>query len=62
MRVAWHSSGWWDWCASEDEKKKRQKIVGIGMDFFVSDDRIQKYIFFAPKRTINKDVFCVECF
>ena len=26
MRVAWHSSGWWDWCASEDEKKRDKKL------------------------------------
>ena len=22
MPVAWHPSRWWDWCMSEDEKKK----------------------------------------
>ena len=24
MPVAWHPSRWWDWCMSEDEKKKKK--------------------------------------
>ena len=24
MSVAWHSSRWWDWCVSEDEKKRNR--------------------------------------
>ena len=23
MSVEWHPKGWWDWCMSEDEKKKK---------------------------------------
>ena len=23
MSVAWHQNRWWDWCVSEDEKKKQ---------------------------------------
>ena len=34
--------------------------MGINIDFFVSDDQIQKI--FGLKRNINKDVFFVECF
>ena len=26
MSVAWHSSRWWDWCVSEDEKKEIDPI------------------------------------
>ena len=25
MPIAWHSSGWWDWCMSENEKKETEK-------------------------------------
>ena len=28
MPIVWHSSRYWDWCMSEDEKKKRQKKCG----------------------------------
>ena len=38
----WHPSRWWDWCMSEEEKKKGRSIVGINIDFFVSDARIRK--------------------
>ena len=26
MRVAWHPSRWWDWCASEDGKRETEKF------------------------------------
>ena len=22
MSIAWHPTGWWDWCMSEDEQKE----------------------------------------
>ena len=25
MSIAWHPPRWWDWCVSEDKKKKKQK-------------------------------------
>ena len=28
LPIAWHPSRYWDWCTSEDEKKKRQKNYG----------------------------------
>ena len=34
---------YWEWCMSEEEKKKGRGIVGINISFFVSDDRIQKF-------------------
>ena len=34
--------------------------MGINKDLFVSGDRIQTFP--DPKRTINKNVFSVECF
>ena len=27
MPVAWHPSKWWDWCMSEDEKKRQKKFL-----------------------------------
>ena len=27
LPIAWHPSRWWDWCMSEEEKKKVRKIV-----------------------------------
>ena len=42
MPIAWHPSRWWNWCMSEDEKKRIRKIVGINIGLFVSDDWIQK--------------------
>ena len=39
--IAWHSSRYWDWCMSEDEKGDRS-IVGINIGLFVSDDQILK--------------------
>ena len=42
-------------------KNKVQKNCGYKYKpFFVSHDQIQ--IIFWPKRAINKDEFCVECF
>ena len=29
MPVAWHPSRWWDWCMSEDEKKKKKDQMFI---------------------------------
>ena len=26
MRVAWHPTRWWDWCAPEDEKRETEKL------------------------------------
>ena len=49
LPIAWHPSRYWDWCMSEDEKKKTQKNYGHKHGLFVSDDRIQKY--FDHKRT-----------
>ena len=42
MRVAWHSSRWWNWCVPEDEKKKQKNYGHKHETFFVSDDWIQK--------------------
>ena len=33
MPSAWHASRWWDWCMSEDEKK-RQKNYGHKHRYF----------------------------
>ena len=40
LPITWHPSRYWDWCMSEDEKKRDRKTVGINMGFFVSDDQI----------------------
>ena len=24
--LAWHPSGWWDWCDPEDEKRDTEKL------------------------------------
>ena len=42
LPIAWYSSRYWDWCVSEDKKKRNRKIVGINRNFFVSGDWIQK--------------------
>ena len=34
MSIAWHPSRWWDWPVP---------VVGMSMDFFVSDDQIQNF-------------------
>ena len=60
LPINWHPSRYLDWCMSEDEKKRNRKSVGIKIGPFVSDDQIKS--FFDLKRTINKDVFRVECF
>ena len=26
LRIAWHPSGWWDWCMSEDEKRDTEAL------------------------------------
>ena len=26
LPITWHSSRWWDWCVSEDEKKATEKF------------------------------------
>ena len=41
-------------------KKQKQKNCGNKQDLFVSFDQIQNI--FDLKKTINKDVFLVECF
>ena len=28
LPIAWHSSKYWDWCMSEDEKQEREKLWG----------------------------------
>ena len=33
MSVAWHSTKWWDWCLSEDEK--------IGIEPIFTDKKLQ---------------------
>ena len=48
MPIAWHPSRYWDWCMSEDEKKRDRKIVSINMDFYVSGYQTQKL--FWPKK------------
>ena len=60
LPINWHPSRYLDWCISEDKKKRNRKSVGIKIGPFVSDDQIKS--FFDLKRTINKDVFRVECF
>ena len=52
MPIAWHPSKWWDWCLSEDEKKRNREIVGINMSPFVSGDQITKFFF---ERSIKFD-------
>ena len=39
MPITWHPSRYWNWCMSEDEKKRDRKIMGINMKFFVSDEK-----------------------
>ena len=35
LPITWHPLRYWDWCMSEDEKKKRnRKIVDINIAFF----------------------------
>ena len=36
ITTTWHPSSYWDWCMSEDEKKKKQKNCGHkhGLFFF----------------------------
>ena len=34
MPIAWHPSRFWDWCMSEDEKKRDRKIIGINVGLF----------------------------
>ena len=35
--IAWHPSRYWDWCMSEDEKKKKidRKVMGINVGYFL---------------------------
>ena len=40
MPITWHPSRYWDWCMSEDEKKKEEKIMGINIDLVVPGDHI----------------------
>ena len=51
LLISWHPSRYWDWCVSEDEKK-RQKNCGIYIDLFVYGDQIQKR--FDTKRLKTK--------
>ena len=32
MPIAWHSSRWWDWCVSEDEKKETETFFFLPLD------------------------------
>ena len=34
LPIAWHSSRWWDWCVSEDEKKETE-------NFFLPSDMLR---------------------
>ena len=44
MPIAWYPSRYWDWCMSEDEKKKRQKnCEHEKYILFVPDDQVQKF-------------------
>ena len=29
MPITWHSSRWWDWCISEDEKNETEKFLEV---------------------------------
>ena len=37
MPVAWHSTRWWDWCMSEDDKMKQKQflLMKINIKFLV---------------------------
>ena len=28
MSITWHTSRYWDWCMSEDEKQETEKLLG----------------------------------
>ena len=35
MPIAWYPSRYWDWCMSEDEKKRDRKIVNMKNIYFL---------------------------
>ena len=42
MLIAWHPSRWWDWCMSEDEKKRNRKIVEVTDSCFLKNYLMRK--------------------
>ena len=51
MRVASHSSGWWDWCAPEDEKKETKKLWAQAWTFLYLMIEY-KNTFFLPQKEL----------
>ena len=43
MPIAWYPSRYWDWCMSEDEKKRQKNCEHEKYILFVPDDQVQKF-------------------